>query len=93
MDNIMVLKEYKIPCVWQQYGFLTIEADDWDEAIEIAEAEDTPLPTESEYVMSSFEVDHDMIEYEREEERLQIRRKVDKGFPTGNEAEFGTSME
>lgn len=86
-------KEYKIPCVWQQYGFLTIKAEDWDEAIEIAEAEDTPLPTESEYVMASFEVDHDMIEYEREEERQQIRKKVDEGFPTGNDAEFGTSME
>jgi len=89
----MVLKEYKIPCVWQQYGFLTIEADDWDEAIEIAEAEDTPLPTESEYVMASFEVDHDMIEFEKEEARQKIRKKVDAGLPIGNDADFGTGME
>ena len=79
-------KKYKIPCSWQVYGIIDVEAESWSEAIEKAEADDTPLPTESEYVMSSFEVDHDMIEFEREEERQQIRRKVDKGFPTGNDA-------
>ena len=86
-------KEYKIPCVWQQYGYLTIEAEDWDEAIEIAEQDDTSLPTKSEYVMASLVVDHDTIEFEREEERQKIRKKVDKGFPTGNDADFGASME
>jgi len=89
----MALKEYKIPCSWQVYGIIGVEAESWNEAIEKAEADDTPLPTESEYIMSSFEIDYEMIEHEREEERQQIRKKVDKGFPTGNEAEFGTSME
>ena len=73
----MTTKKYKIPCSWQVYGIIDVEAESWSEAIEKAEADDTPLPTESEYVMSSFEVDHDMIEFEREEERQQIRRKVD----------------
>ena len=75
------------------YGYLPVDAESWDEAIEKAEAYDTPLPTDGSYVEASFEVDHDIIEFEREDERQQIRRKVDKGFPTGNEAEFGTSME
>lgn len=90
---VKMSKEYKIPCNWQVYGTLHIEAEGWDEAIEKAEEDDTPLPTESEYITSSFEIDYEMIEYEREEERQKIRRKVDKGFPTGNDADFGASME
>ena len=70
-------KKYKIPCSWQVYGYLDIEADGWDEAIEIAEAYDTPLPTDGSYVEASFEVDYDIIEFEKEQERQQIRRKVD----------------
>ena len=88
----MALKEYEIPCSWQEYGTLYIKAESWDEAIEIAEHGEDSLP-DGDYVDGSFEVDHDIIEFEREEERQQIRRKVDKGFPTGNDADFGTSME
>ena len=83
-------KEYKIPCSWQVYGTLYIEADSWDEAIEKAEEHETPLPTESSYVDASFEVDHDIIEFEREEER---QKSHPQGFPSGNDADFGTSME
>ena len=73
------MKVYKIPCSWQMYGYLNIEAEDWDEAISIAYEEALPC---GEYVTDSFEVDHEMIEFEREEERKEIRRKVDKGLPT-----------
>ena len=83
-------KEYKIPCSWQMYGYLEIEAEDWDEAINMAYEESLPC---GEYVTDSFEVDHDIIEFEREEERQKIRKKVDAGFPTGNDADFGSSME
>jgi|SaaInlV_135m_DNA_3_1039749.scaffolds.fasta_scaffold93466_2 hypothetical protein len=86
-------KEYKIPCSWQMYGYLDVEAESWDEAIEKAEDNGTPLPTDGSYVEASFEVDHDIIEFEREEERQKIRKKVDAGFPTGNDADFGASME
>ena len=72
-----MIKKYKIPCCWQMYGYLDVEAESWDEAIEEAEADDTPQPTDGDYVEASFEVDHDTIEFEREEERQQIRRKVD----------------
>ena len=69
--------KYKIPCSWQMYGFVEVEAEDWSDAVWQAECDHQPLPEDGEYVMSSFEVDHDMIEFEREEERQQIRRKVD----------------
>ena len=77
MDNIMALKEYKIPVFWQVYGYMDIRAEGWDEAIEIAEDDATSLPSNADYVDGSFEIDHDIIEFEREEERQQIRRKVD----------------
>ena len=86
-------KKYKVPCSWQMYGFVEVEAEDWSDAIWQAECDHQPLPEDGEYVMSSFEVDHDIIEFEKEEARQQIRRKVDEGFPTGNDADFGTSME
>ena len=69
-------KKYKIPVSWQMYGYMDIKAEDWDEAIKIAEDETTSLP-DGDYIQGTFEVDHDIIEYEREEERQQIRRKVD----------------
>ena len=75
------------------YGFVEVESEDWSDAVWQAERSSQPLPKDGEYVMSSFEVDHDMIEFEREEERKEIRRKVDEGFPTGNDADFGTGME
>ena len=69
--------KYKIPCSWQMYGYMDIEAEDWDEAIEIADDDATSLPSNADYVDGSFEIDHDIIEFEREEERQQIRREVD----------------
>ena len=89
----MALKKYIVPCSWQMYGHSHIEAESWDEAIEIAEDDGTSLPSDGDYVDGSFEIDYDIIEFEKEEEREKIRKAVDKGFPTGNEAEFGTSME
>ena len=69
------MKKYKIPCSWQMYGYMDIKAEDWDEAIEIAHEEPLPL---GDYVTDSFEVNHDMIEFEKEEARQKIRRKVDE---------------
>ena len=92
-------KWYKVPCSWQMYGYMDIKAEDWDEALEIAEDDGTSLP-DGGYVDGSFEVDHDVLEFEKEAERQEIRRKVDgrdkphpQGYPTGNDANFGTGME
>ena len=86
------MKEYKIPVCWQMYGYMDIRAEDWDEAIAIVEDDTISLP-DGDYVQGSFEVDHDMNEFRKEEIRKEIRTKVDKGFPTGNDADFGTGME
>jgi hypothetical protein len=64
----MSKKRYKIPCVWQVYGFAYIEADSLDEAAEIAESDMTPLPENSSYVDGSFEVDHEALECYNEED-------------------------
>jgi hypothetical protein len=58
------MKKYKIPCVWESYGYMEIEAESIHQAIEIAELDDTPLPKESSYIQGSFCVDHDGIDYE-----------------------------
>ena len=60
--------KYIIPCSWQMYGYVNVEASDWDDAVEEAYGDEVPLPKDGEYVISSFEVDHDGIEYEEEEE-------------------------
>jgi len=51
------MKTYKIPVVWQMYGYVNVVAESMAEAVLIAE--DGPLPTDASYVEGSFEVDHD----------------------------------
>ena len=50
------MKEYRIPLVWQMYGFVWVEAESKEEAIEIALGPDTPLP-EGTYIDESCQVD------------------------------------
>ena len=50
------MKEYRIPLVWQMYGFVWVEAESKKEAIEIALGPDTPLP-DGTYIDESCEVD------------------------------------
>lgn len=49
---------WRIPVVWQEYGFVDIEANTLKEAIEIAKDDDgvIPLP-EGNYVEDSWELD------------------------------------
>lgn len=53
-------KQYKVPCTWQLYGVMYIEAESAEEAKEIAEEEYLP---DGEYVDSSFYIDEEMFEY------------------------------
>lgn len=53
---------YKIPVSWQCYGYVKIEANNLEEAINKAWEDDIPLP-EGEYVDASWEVDEE-IAYE-----------------------------
>ena len=55
-------KYYEIPCTWEVYGTVEIEADSLEEAIELAERDDSPMPDESDYVDGSFQVDRDIAE-------------------------------
>ena len=53
------MKTYKVPVVWQMYGYVDVVADSLTEAVHIAE--DGPLPSDADYVEGSFEVDHDAL--------------------------------
>jgi hypothetical protein len=69
-------KNYEVPCSWQVYAWANVEANSFDEAIEFVESDQFPLP-EGSYVEGSFELDHDMLEFERENLRQQIRSEAD----------------
>lgn len=55
--------KYLVPCVWQMYGRVEVEADSAEEAIEIAERDkyDFALPEEGFYLEDSFEIDGEGI--------------------------------
>ena len=55
-------KYYEIPCSWEVYGTMEIEADSLEEAIELAERDDSPMPDDSDYVDGSFQIDRDIAE-------------------------------
>ena len=55
-------KYYEIPCTWEVYGTLEVEADSLEEAIELAERDDSPMPDESDYVDGSFQIDRDIAD-------------------------------
>ena len=54
------MKEYKIPCSWEMYGYMMVEAESLEEAVRKAE-EDLPLP-KGKYVDGSFVIDEQMLE-------------------------------
>ncbi len=60
------MKTYKIPCVWESYGYMEIEAESLQDAIELAEQDERPLPKESSYIEGSFWVDYDGIDLDAE---------------------------
>lgn len=56
------MKEYRIPLVWEEYGYIWVAASSEKEAIEIALGPDCPLP-EGNYVDDSIKLD-DTIQIE-----------------------------
>lgn len=50
---------YKVAVTWEMYGTLDIEANSWQEALEIANKtqDDLPLPDDKTYVDASFRID------------------------------------
>ena len=65
------MKTYQVPCCWQVYTWANVEADSFDDAIEKAQGvwqysridKNNPI-----YVKGSFEMDYEVIEYEKEKE-------------------------
>ena len=53
------MSKYIVDCSWQMYGHVEIEAKDVDEAIHIVEQQTRLSDVTADYVMGSFEVDHD----------------------------------
>ncbi len=53
------MKTYKVPVVWQMYGYVEVEADSMVEATLVAM--DAPLPDDGNYIEGSFEVDESAI--------------------------------
>jgi len=58
------MNTYKIPCTWQMYGYYHIEANSIKEALQ--KAEDSNLPTDSDFLEGSFEIDNEMIPFYNE---------------------------
>lgn len=60
------MKEWRIPVVWQEYGFVNIEADTLAEAMKIARDDDGEIPLpEGNYVDDSWQLDTDDADYVR----------------------------
>ena len=55
------MKEYSVPCTWENFGTMTIKANSLDEAISYAESDNAPFP-DGDYIQGSFEVAHELIE-------------------------------
>jgi hypothetical protein len=56
------MKTYKLPVLWQMYGYVEVTAESLEDAIDIAENESN-LP-EGDYIEASFEVDYGAIDEE-----------------------------
>ena len=57
------MKTYKVPVVYTMYGYVEVEAESMDQAVDKVQNGDgdMPLPDTADYVEGSFEVDHDGI--------------------------------
>ena len=52
------MKTYKIPVVYQMYGYVYVQAESMSEAVDELQNGDGALPDNGEYLEDSFEVDH-----------------------------------
>ena len=59
-------KKYRIPCTWEMFGVMDVEAESLDDAIKKIEY-NSFLPNNAAYVDLSFKIDHNAIESYNEE--------------------------
>jgi len=59
------MKTYKIPVVYQMFGYVEMEADSIDDAVKKVENGhgDVPLPVDADYVEGSFEIDYEGVDF------------------------------
>jgi hypothetical protein len=55
------MNTYRIPCTWTVAATMEIQANSLEEAIEIAN--EAPLPTDTDYIEDTFEVNNQIIPY------------------------------
>ena len=55
------MKTYRIPCTWTISATVEIQANGLGEAIEIAN--ESPLPTDTNYIEDTFEINNQIIPY------------------------------
>ena len=60
-------KLYRIPLLWQMYGYVDVEASSLEEAITYAVGPDCPLP-DGDYVDDSIALDSDVLDLMNSEE-------------------------
>ena len=53
------MNTYKVPVTWREYGYVFIQANSEAEAIKLTH--DADLPSDSEYLEDSLEIDYDNI--------------------------------
>ena len=61
-------KTYQVPCCWQVYTWADVEADSFDDALEKAQGDlkySIIDANNANYVRGSFEMDYEVIEFER----------------------------
>ena len=57
---------YRVPCSWQVYAQVEVEAESWEQAKLKVITNSVPLPTDPNYVDASLEFDMEIIEEEIE---------------------------
>ena len=63
------MKTYQVPCSWQVYSWVNVKAESFDDAVKKAEGDLKYSIIDSNngnYVQGSFEMDYEVIEYEKE---------------------------
>jgi hypothetical protein len=62
------MKTYKVPVVYQMFGYVEMEADSIDDAVKKVHnnIDSIPLPYDADYVEGSFEIDYEGVDYSKE---------------------------
>lgn len=66
MEKIITqMKTYKVPVVYQMFGYVEMEADSIDNAVKKVHnnIDSIPLPYDADYVEGSFEIDYEGVDF------------------------------